>query len=59
MLHIYASVSGVFICMLQVFYLDVGICLQCLHTCFQVFLNVLQVFQTYVAKVDRMLHILQ
>jgi hypothetical protein len=37
MLHIYASVSGVFIRMLQLFYLDVCICLQWLHMCFQVF----------------------
>jgi hypothetical protein len=52
MLHIYASVSSVFICMLQVFHLDVYICLQWLHTCFQVFSGVLQVFQTYVTCVS-------
>jgi hypothetical protein len=38
-----------------VFHLDVCICLQWLHTCFQVFLGVLQVFQTFVANVSAVL----
>jgi hypothetical protein len=50
MLHIYASVSCVFILMLQVFDLNVCICLQRLHMCFQVFSGVLQVFQIYVVS---------
>jgi hypothetical protein len=37
MLYIYASVSGIFIHMLQVFHLDFCIFLQWLHTCFQAF----------------------
>jgi uncharacterized integral membrane protein len=52
MLHIYASVLSVFTRMLQVFHLDVCICLQRLHPCFKVFSSVLQVFQTYVANVS-------
>jgi hypothetical protein len=47
----FASVSGVFILMLQVFHLDVCICLQWLHMCFQVCSSVLNVFQTYVTNV--------
>jgi hypothetical protein len=47
----FCIVLGVFICMLQVFHLDVCICLQWRHTCFQVFSGVLQMFQTYVANV--------
>jgi hypothetical protein len=35
-----SSVSGVFICTLEVFHLDVYIYLQWLHTCFQVFSGV-------------------
>jgi hypothetical protein len=54
--------SGVFIHMLQVFHLDVRICLQWLYTCFQVFfvfckcfrhmLQVFQLFRTYVTSVS-------
>jgi hypothetical protein len=35
---------GIFIRMLQVFHLDVCICLQWLHTCFKFFLVFLQMF---------------
>jgi hypothetical protein len=53
MLYIYnANVSCVFIRMLQVFHLEVCICLQWLQMCFQVFSSVLQGFQTYVASVS-------
>jgi hypothetical protein len=51
MLHKYACVLGVFIRMLQVFHLDVRICLLWLHTCFEVFSGVLQVFYTYASSV--------
>jgi len=43
--------------MLQVFYLDVCICLQWLHTCFQVFSGALQVFQTYVTNISVVLDV--
>jgi hypothetical protein len=37
---------------MQVFHLDVCMYLQWLHTCFQVFSGVSQVFQTYVVNVS-------
>jgi hypothetical protein len=49
MLHIYASVSNVFIRMLQVVSSE---CLQWLDTWFSSFSGVSQVFQTYVANVS-------
>jgi ABC-type siderophore export system fused ATPase/permease subunit len=49
MLHIYASVSGVFIRMLQVFHLDVC---NGYTRVFKYFLGILQVFQTHVASVS-------
>jgi hypothetical protein len=69
MFHIYASVSSVFIRMLQVFHLVVCICLQWVqgvfkfflvfYKCFSYFERMLQVFHLYVPKVDRVLHMLQ
>jgi hypothetical protein len=54
MLDIYASVSGVFIRMLQGFHPDVCICLQWVHMCFKFFLvfckcfrRMLQVFHLF------------
>jgi hypothetical protein len=62
MLHIYASVLGVFIRMLQVFHFNNCIGLQWLHACFQVFqvfckcfrhtLQGFQLFWTYVVNVS-------
>ena len=56
MLHIYGSVSSVFIHMLQVFSSgDFNVCNG--YTCFQVFSGVLEVFQTYVAGVSTILDV--
>jgi hypothetical protein len=52
MLHIHARVSGVFICMLQVFYLNVAyVCIGYTHD-FMFFLVFLQVFQSVLVVLE-------
>jgi hypothetical protein len=69
---IYASVLGVFICMLQVFYLDICNsyprvfkfllvfckCFRRVAKCFSCFRRMLQVFYFDIVKVDQVLHML-
>jgi hypothetical protein len=53
----YMQVFQVFFIRMLVFHLDVCICLQWLHTCFQVFSGVLQVFHMYVVSVSVVLDV--